>query len=35
MAIERIKLRNLADISIDKAHSIVIISSSMEKMYKS
>ena len=33
MAIERIKLRNLADISIDKAHSIVI--SSMEKMYKS
>ena len=36
MAIENIKLRNLADISTDKAHSIVIINSStMEKIYKS
>ena len=26
MAIERIKLRNVADISIDKVHLIVIIS---------
>ena len=35
MAIERIKLRNLADTSIDKVHLIVIINSSMEKIYKS
>ena len=35
MAIERIKLRNLADVSIDKVHLIVIINSSIEKTYKS
>ena len=35
MAIENIKLRNLDDISIDKVHLIVIINSSMEKIYKS
>ena len=35
MDIENIKLRNLADISIDKVPLIVIINSSMEKIYKS
>ena len=35
MAIERVKLRNLADISIYKVHLIVIIISSTEKIYKS
>ena len=35
MAIEKIKLRNLANNSIDKVHLIVIINSSTEKIYKS
>ena len=35
MAIEKIKLRNLTDNSIDKVHLIVIINSSTEKIYKS
>ena len=35
MAIENIKLRNLADISIYKVHLIVIINSSTEEIYKS
>ena len=35
MSVEKIKLRNLADISIYEVHLIVINISSTEKIYKS